>query len=129
MIIQQILQLCRMTLFMWRALTTIESKSFLQKVNFRQNGEDLSEPVSRGTLPDHLMKPLQLKWMSWVRFIRTKGVSSSSLIHFDSQGSAPEEFERPTDITVNAKGNIYVIDFGNNRIQKFAPLISQTKNE
>ena len=51
------------------------------------------------------------------------------LVEFGSQGSAPEEFERPTDITVDAKGNIYVVDFGNNRIQKFAPLISQTKNE
>ncbi|MBT3715893.1 MAG: hypothetical protein HN550_08670 [Deltaproteobacteria bacterium] len=46
-----------------------------------------------------------------------------------SQGSAPEEFKRPTDINVDAKGNIYVVDFCNNRIQKFAPLISQTKNE
>ena len=51
------------------------------------------------------------------------------LVDFGSQGSAPGKFERPTDITVDAKGNIYVVDFGNNRIQKFAPLISQTKNE
>ena len=51
------------------------------------------------------------------------------LVDFGSQGSALVKFERPTDITVDAKGNIYVIDFGNNRIQKFAPLISQTKNE
>ena len=64
--------------------------------------------------------------MSWVRFLRTKGISSSSLV---LKAGAPEEFERPTDITVDAKGNIYVVDFGNNRIQKFAPLISQTKNE
>jgi len=27
-------------------------------------------------------------------------------------------------MTVDSKGNIYVVDFGNNRIQKFAPLIS-----
>jgi len=51
------------------------------------------------------------------------------LVDFGSQGSAPGEFERPTDITVDAKGNIYDVDFGKNRIQKFAPLISQTKNE
>ena len=51
------------------------------------------------------------------------------LVEFGSQGSVPEKFERPTNITVDAKGNIYVVDFGNNRIQKFAPLISQTKNE
>ena len=50
-------------------------------------------------------------------------------VEFVSQGSVPEKFERPTDITVDVKGKIYVVDFGNNRIQKFAPLISQTKNE
>ncbi|HIA57640.1 MAG TPA: hypothetical protein EYN97_09580, partial [Candidatus Lambdaproteobacteria bacterium] len=45
------------------------------------------------------------------------------------QGSAPGEFERPTDMTVDSQGNIYVVDFGNNRIQKFAPLTSQTKHD
>ena len=51
------------------------------------------------------------------------------LVEFGSQGSVPEKFERPTDITVDAKGNIYDLEIGNNRIQKFAPFISQTKNE
>jgi DNA-binding beta-propeller fold protein YncE len=51
------------------------------------------------------------------------------LVELGSQGSAPGEFERPTDMTVDSQGNIYVVDFGNNRIQKFAPLTSQTKHD
>ena len=31
-------------------------------------------------------------------------------------------FDRPTDVAVDDKGNLYIVDFGNNRIQKFAPV-------
>jgi sugar lactone lactonase YvrE len=38
---------------------------------------------------------------------------------FGTQGSAPGEFERPIDMAFDAAGNLYVVDFGNDRIQKF----------
>ena len=41
---------------------------------------------------------------------------------FGSRGSALGEFERPTDLDVGPQGRLYVVDFGNDRIQVFAPL-------
>lgn len=40
---------------------------------------------------------------------------------FGSSGNRDGEFNNPGDIAVDSKGNIYVVDIGNNRIQKFAP--------
>ena len=39
-----------------------------------------------------------------------------------SQGSGNGQFERPTDMAFDADGNLYVVDFGNDRIQKFEPV-------
>ena len=36
-------------------------------------------------------------------------------------GAEEGRFERPTDMAFDADGNLYVVDFGNDRIQKFAP--------
>ena len=37
------------------------------------------------------------------------------------RGTADGQFELPTDVAVDALGNIYVADDGNNRIQRFDP--------
>ncbi|MFQ5418710.1 MAG: 6-bladed beta-propeller, partial [Myxococcota bacterium] len=44
------------------------------------------------------------------------------LAAFGSRGSRPGEFERPTDLDIGTDGRIYVVDFGNDRIQVFEPL-------
>jgi len=41
---------------------------------------------------------------------------------FGSQGDGPGEFERPTDLDIGPDGRIFVVDFGNDRIQVFEPL-------
>ena len=42
------------------------------------------------------------------------------LVEFGSQGSVPGEFERPTDMTVDSKGNIYTTEtYEGKRLQKF----------
>ena len=132
------LQLGRMTLFMQRTLTTIESKSFIQMVNLRQNVEDFSEPGLKGDSSGsfNVATAIEVDVLGQVfvaefyyHRIQVFTDEGDFLVEFGSQGSVPGEFERPTDMTVDSKGNIYVEDFGNNRIQKFASLISQTKNE
>lgn len=40
---------------------------------------------------------------------------------FGSHGTGDGELDRPTDITHDAEGNLFVVDFGNERIQKFVP--------
>jgi len=44
----------------------------------------------------------------------------SQLFAFGSTGSGPGLFIRPTDITIDLEGFLYVCDTGNNRIQKFS---------
>lgn len=34
--------------------------------------------------------------------------------------SDSDEFERPTDVAIDNKGDVFVVDWGNNRIQKFS---------
>jgi len=41
------------------------------------------------------------------------------IISFGKRGAGPGEFERPTDVAVDNQGNVFVVDWGNNRIQKF----------
>ena len=46
-----------------------------------------------------------------------------SLTAFGSQGTDPDQFDRPTDLDFGPDGRIYVVDFGNDRVQVFAPLV------
>jgi DNA-binding beta-propeller fold protein YncE len=43
------------------------------------------------------------------------------VMKFGESGSANSEFNRPTDVAVDADGDIYVCDRGNNRVQLFNP--------
>jgi DNA-binding beta-propeller fold protein YncE len=36
-----------------------------------------------------------------------------------SPGSGPGEFSYPYDLAFNSKGELYVVEYGNNRVQKF----------
>ena len=46
--------------------------------------------------------------------------SLSSLATWGSSGTADGGFLYPMGVVTDASGNVYVADFGNNRIQKFA---------
>lgn len=43
-------------------------------------------------------------------------------------GSGPGQFIDPSGVAVDAGGNVYVADFGNNRIQKFCYLPTAVDN-
>ncbi|HEY73950.1 MAG: hypothetical protein B6I35_13355 [Anaerolineaceae bacterium 4572_32.2] len=40
---------------------------------------------------------------------------------FGSEGAAPGQFQMPRDVAVGPDGSVYVVDSGNDRIQKFTP--------
>lgn len=46
------------------------------------------------------------------------------ITRWGSFGSNDGQFNRPEAITVDSKGNVYVMDTGNYRIQKFAPILN-----
>jgi DNA-binding beta-propeller fold protein YncE len=51
------------------------------------------------------------------------------LAAWGDEGAGPGQLRYPLGVTVDDAGNIYVADFGNNRIQKFrlrAPLVPST---
>ncbi|GAC1631886.1 MAG: hypothetical protein NVS4B2_16260 [Chloroflexota bacterium] len=43
------------------------------------------------------------------------------VIAWGSEGSRPRQFKSPSGATFDRRGNIYVVDTGNDRIQKFSP--------
>ncbi len=43
------------------------------------------------------------------------------LTAFGEPGSGPGRLDRPTDLAVSPDGRVYVVDFGNDRIQVFEP--------
>jgi len=58
------------------------------------------------------------EWGSCVYKIAPDG---SILAKWGSSGSGDGEFNKPDSIAVDSEGNVYVMDTGNYRIQKFAP--------
>lgn len=42
-------------------------------------------------------------------------------VMWGEEGSGPGQFREPTDIDSDASGNLYVVDYRNNRVQKFTP--------
>ena len=44
---------------------------------------------------------------------------ATTAIHFGEQGSEAEQLSTPRGIAVDATGNVYVADEGNNRVDKF----------
>ena len=45
--------------------------------------------------------------------------TSSLLLAWGSQGSGPGQFYNPWGVAVDSSGNVYVVDYGNNRVEKF----------
>ncbi len=49
------------------------------------------------------------------------GKPPAFLAKWGSEGSGDGQFRSPWGIAVDASGNVYVADFGNDRVQKFGP--------
>ncbi len=52
-------------------------------------------------------------------FINSQGQTYTYKFKFGSNGTATGQFKNPKGIAFDASGNVYVADYGNNRIQKF----------
>jgi uncharacterized repeat protein (TIGR01451 family) len=53
-------------------------------------------------------------------FVRKYSSSGDSLMQIGGAGTAPGQFQQPEGIAVDASGNMYVADTGNNRLQKLS---------
>src|SRR5208282_3664454 len=45
--------------------------------------------------------------------------TASLLLAWGAQGSGPGQFYNPWGVAVDSSGNVYVVDYGNNRVEKF----------
>ena len=54
-------------------------------------------------------------------FPSDKKLNAKFLFAFGEKGDLPGQLNRPLGVSADAKGNIYVSDTGNNRLQKFTP--------
>jgi len=53
-------------------------------------------------------------------FVRKYSASGDSLTQLGGVGTAPGQFQQPEGIAVDADGNLYIADTGNNRLQKLS---------
>lgn len=60
-------------------------------------------------------------WRTDASRATTMSLGSKPLFSRGSTGSRPGQFRDPEGIAVDGRGNMYVADYGNNRIQKLAP--------
>ncbi|GAB3494630.1 hypothetical protein GCM10027341_11010 [Spirosoma knui] len=51
----------------------------------------------------------------------TSATAGTTVAGGNGKGSAPNQLDSPTGVAVDGEGNIYVADFGNNRIQMWEP--------
>ena len=72
------------------------------------------------------MNSYEWSWISRGLTDASKRGSSASVVMVTARGSIDTavegQFDRPTDVVVDPQGNLYVVDFGHDRIQKFTPL-------
>jgi DNA-binding beta-propeller fold protein YncE len=47
--------------------------------------------------------------------------TGESLAHWGQSGSGPGQFDKPFCLAVDSKGNVFVVDSGNNLVQEFSP--------
>ena len=53
------------------------------------------------------------------RIVKLDGTTGAIMTEWGSAGSGPGQFNNPERVALDALGNVYVVDAGNNRIQKF----------
>jgi DNA-binding beta-propeller fold protein YncE len=53
--------------------------------------------------------------------VRKRDLQGNNSILSIGWGSAPGQFQRPSGLAIDSRGNLYVADAGNHRVQKYAP--------
>ena len=97
--------------------------------------EGLEAAAPPGTLPPNaqqyaLARPTDIGWDAQGNIYISDGYTNSRVVKYDkfgkfvksvggARGSAPSQFNTPHGLQVDAKGNVYVADRGNARIQVF----------
>jgi DNA-binding beta-propeller fold protein YncE/DNA-directed RNA polymerase subunit RPC12/RpoP len=62
--------------------------------------------------------PLLAVWPNFQPVIGPQGLAREAMT-FGSSGTGPGRFEQPIDVAVDGEGYIYVVDYGNARVQRF----------
>ena len=78
---------------------------------------DFSNPGGITVMPNGIIVVSDDERMKLLAFSRT----GTFLFEWGSNGAAPDQFNRPSYLTHDALGNLYVSDSGNNRVVKYGP--------